>query len=203
MHFISLGGTCATKYQIDKKLKQPTHFFDWLGNDYFSTVGVFNSTTEELLNPSNFKILPESIYDPDPHDHIYFGWNYGCVSSHDLKHGETNLSDFISKYSRRHKRLLEMIKSNEKICFIRYDHWGDSSDVSFLEKSINNPNCLIFVLQELEDNIPLIRIKNKVVTINISLVRKTSMSKDWRRDDLDWDHIWEIITSTSNKILSN
>lgn len=35
------------------------------------------------------------------------------------------------------------------------------------------------------------------------MVRKTSTSKDWRRDDLDWDHIWEIITSTSNKILQS
>jgi len=47
--------------------------------------------------------------------------NY-CVSIHDLGviFDDNDIQEFINKYKRRFYRLIEYIKSNEKLCFIRH-----------------------------------------------------------------------------------
>ena len=109
-----------------------------------------NSVIEILScnNINNILYLDNIIRDvntPDTWTHskiVIKSLNY-CVSIHDLtkNYTDNDILDFIDKY-RRFNRIIEYIKSNEKLCFIRFGHENNDEIYKFIETIEKiNANC--------------------------------------------------------------
>lgn len=161
MHFISLGRNCEVAAWIKKYItsNQMSHFFDWLRSDFKSVLYILNQNNfDTAFNVNNIVVNKEAW----AHDNeIQFTFksldeNNLCL----LFHHEVKISDFcdekvlefFEKYRRRHTRLMNLIKSNEQICFIyyifNYDFdYNDCEILNQLLKSINkNINYRLFLL---------------------------------------------------------
>jgi hypothetical protein len=199
---ISLGAACNVRYQISKFEDKESLFFDWLRIDFNSMCEIFENYNDidKILNKNNI------IYDEndryaglkEKRSKIFFKSLSYCESIHDLRrnYNDRDLEEFIEKYKRRFLRIINYIKNNEKIYFIRYE---EDKIMSYDEKDrfINiikkiNENCdfyLIFIGNQdtkrennyLELNKNNFKIKNK------------DIKDDWRTDFLDWVGIFNII----------
>jgi predicted ATP-dependent protease len=102
--FISIGTACNVKHQIDKHCgKKNTLFFDWLMTDMKSVITIISSNIDTILE--------NVVKEPDG---IYIKSLSYCVAIHD------SMDDFVEKYNRRYARLMETIKSDKKIYFLRF-----------------------------------------------------------------------------------
>lgn len=195
MKYISIGFKCSVKYNIDKyRGKSKTLFFDWLMTTMDSVI--------ELLKCNNIKDI---LYiDNLVKDHSFIGKKTCkikiqsldfCYSIHDMPkyYKKNDIINFIEKYTRRFNRIIQYIKSNEKLCFIRYGKISNNQVDQFINiiKKIN-PKC----------NFTLIVITNKE---NINLVEKKHLltiplhidipkNGDWKLQYLNWDkNIFSVI----------
>ena len=169
------GNACAVRDSIKlykKNLNQMTQFFDWLV--------VSMKTVNEVLESKSLLLDNYSSKYPNPLNNVTFEFkNYDClISHHDIKvFDENSINEITSKFNRRHQRLIETIKTEKKINFIRYcknQQNIEEEEILKFFKIINtvNPNLLFnFVLiSDFNDlNIPntLIR-NNNFIYINLN-----------------------------------
>ena len=194
MKYISIGGNCSVKYNINKyKDKCETLFFDWLltsmnsvidilASDNINTILYFDNIIRDTSNPynNNSRIIIKSLD--------------LCCSMHDLPISYTNndILNFIDKYTKRFNCIIEYIKSNEKICFIRNGFVSNSEIDKFIEtiKKIN-PNCdFTLVVIHNNKNTTLLK-KNHLLFINLDV--DVPVENDWKQQFLNWENIFSVI----------
>jgi hypothetical protein len=116
-----------------------------------------------------------------------------CVSIHDIpiNYTDNDIFEFINKYTRRFNRIIEYIKSNEKICFIRFGYVDNDTAEKFFEtiKKIN-PDCdftLVVIYNDKNNNIEILKQKN---LLYIKLNVDKPLEVDWTQQFLNWNDIF-------------
>lgn len=176
MKLISIGHACNIRFGINEYYSSigekygQTNFFDWLTTEFSSVVQLLKCDYLKIINKDNI-----SIYDfSEENMKVSFNLLNHCESLHDLKknHNNDDINQFINKYRRRYCRLIDYIKNNETIYFIRYT--TDSSDIKpneFISSVLNiNPNK-----------------KFKLVTLNHKYRDKSNVSENEYLIDIDME----------------
>ena len=202
MKYISIGNGCSVKYQIDKyKGKEKTLLFDTvsssmnavielLGCDDINSILYFDNIVREINNPyngNNSRIIIKSLY--------YF------ISLHDIpkEYTDSHIYSFIDMCKRRLTRIINYIKSDEKICFIRFD--TDTIDDNTINKFIEtilkiNPKCNfnIVVVNNNKDNQTEIVKSNRCLYIKLNIDTPPnpdwSQTFVWTQSILNWEKIF-------------
>ena len=196
MKYISIGCQCSVKYQIDKhKGITETLFFDWLMTSMNSVIKILSC--DNINDILYFDNIIKDINIP------YHGNNTRiviksldfCVSLHDLPKNYTNddIINFINKYKRRFNRIIEIIKSNEKIYFIRDDEsdFDDNIRNKFIETILKiNPNCnftIVVINNNKTNDNGIFKYKN---CLYFKLNINPTISIDWTKTYLNWEKIF-------------
>jgi hypothetical protein len=193
MKMLSIGSRCNVKYQINKYYKSETLFFDWLGTDMATVILVLQcKNIDTILSPEYIVKFPERNSAVTvislPH----------CISIHDInRFNDIEIYKFIDKYKRRHERLIHIIKSLDKLHFIRYGKIEDTEKEAFIHTILDiNPDCnftLVSVnIEQLSDSI--VR-SDHYLEINLTYKPSTNELSDWGTSYLNWRSIFNIITS--------
>lgn len=195
--FISIGDSCSIKYQIDKiRGKQETLFFDWLMTDMNSVIYLLQhyNNIDDILHYNNIT---------RDKDHPYHLCNSrikiislsNCISIHDMSvdYVDKDVFDFIEKYKRRLDRIIQHIKCDQLIYFIRKGYISETEKNEFI-RSIKNINekCRFKLI-----NININREANTVINkgdhvLEINRTEKND-PKDWTMSYLNWEKIFEDI----------
>ena len=194
MKYISIGSSCSVKYNIYKyRDKGETLFFDWLVTSMKSIIDILGC--DDINNILYFDNIIRDINEP------YSGENSKiiiksldlCFSIHDLpiNYTDNDILDFIDKYKRRFNRIIEYIKSNKKICFVRYDSISNLEIDNFIETITKiNPNCdftLVVIDNNKNNQNVLIKKKNLLyMKLNINIPKRYN----WRQQFLNWEKIF-------------
>lgn len=199
MRFISIGTACNVKYQIDKHNGgSETLFFDWLMTNMNSVITVLGCNNIDSILNINHIIK-------DPHDPIFHeksrimikSLNY-CISLHDVGKDfcDKDIFDFIDKYKRRYYRMIDLIKSDEKIYFLKCGKVNDSDKKLFIDTIKNiNPKCdfaLVSIDSHCDNSITKSKYNSIIkeplfLEINISYNDK---GDDWTTSHIDWNQIF-------------
>jgi hypothetical protein len=145
MYYISIGAFCNVKYQIDKhKGVKETLFFDRLITSMSSIIQLLEcDNIHNILNNNSIVRNPTNPV-KDSNSRIIIKSLKSCESIHDIpvNFNETHINDFIDKYKRRYLRIINFIKSSEKLCFIRYNKISIEEKRLFVEAVLKiNPVC--------------------------------------------------------------
>lgn len=159
--YISIGRACCVKYQIDQYFgKKETNFFDWLISSMNSVITVLKcKNIDELLNFNNIYINPKIPYskgNTGKNTRVVIRSLYRCISIHDVKTDFNNddIYDFIDKYKRRWNRMIEYIKQDEKIYFIRFGEIKPHEKEQFIQTILGiNENCNFYLISIIDSNI--------------------------------------------------
>lgn len=195
MKYISIGTACNVKYNIDKyRGKSETLFFDWLMTSMDSVIEILNcKNINNILYSDNIVRDLNNPYHNNNSRIVIDSLNY-CVSIHDLSKNYTDndVLDFIDKYSRRFKRIIEYIKSNEQICFIRTGYVNFDAIYKFIEtiKKINS-NCYftIVVIDNNKQNKPETIKQDNLLYIKLNIDEPIE-NLDWTQQFLNWNSIF-------------
>ena len=146
--FISLsssraGNACAIRQSIDNYYKKnETQFFDWLVCSMKSI--------NEILEGKQILFEDKYIY-PNVANTVSIKFkNFNLlVSHHDIKeYNKNTIIEITEKYNRRYERLINTIKNEKQIYFIRYcDNSNDIDEtqiIKFYENIIKINNNLLF-----------------------------------------------------------
>jgi hypothetical protein len=147
-----------------------THFFDWLVTSMKSVNQILENTP--IIFESNY-IYPNSLNTTS----IKFKNFDLLISHHDIhEFNDNSINEITEKYIRRHKRLINTIKEQNKINFIRYcknqQNIEEEEILKFYKNIKNiNPNLLFnFIL--ISDNndlvIPNSLLKDNFIYINLN-----------------------------------
>jgi hypothetical protein len=199
--YISIGDACVMKYQIDKhKSKKETLFFDWLMTSMTSVIEILSCRNINLI--LNYSNITRDENDPIFNNNsrvVIHSLDY-CVSIHDIdrefKHED--ILSFIDKCKRRYNRLIEYIKSYEKIIFLRDGPVTDTEKNKFIRTIQKlNPKCN-FVLVVVDNNIDN---KESMVKSDHCLYIKLNIAppnnNDWTKSYLDFPNLFSIIESNT------
>jgi hypothetical protein len=111
-----VGYACGIKQSIINYTNYtgPTHFFDWLVVSMKSINQILENTPIEFEN--------EVIYPNDLNTTtIKFKNFHLLISHHDIhEFNDNSINELTEKYIRRYERLIDTIKKQQYICFIRY-----------------------------------------------------------------------------------
>jgi len=219
MHFISLGRKCDTKFNINKYINQDflTLFFDWLRSDFKCVLYILNlKNIYDILNIDNFTI-DKDIFAHLNHLTITFKnfekENLTLIFHHDIEltdyYNDEELNNklfwFIDRYKRRFDRLIELIKSDKKLCFIYknsdniIDFETDIDEFEKVLKTINeNVNYLLVILVETEEKYQFIKYEN-YLKINLSkFIQEGKIDySDYTLSHIEWEKIFTIIKHLS------
>jgi hypothetical protein len=202
MRAISVGSECNVKYQIDKhKGKSETLFFDWLITDMNSVIKLIScDSIDDILNINTVKVDPVTPIIKS-NSQILITSLPECISIHDMPIDPTDkdIDDFINKYKRRYERLINYIKSNDEIYFIRHGDVDDTNKQLFIQtiQSINK-NCK-FTLVLIRDQ-QFNSINRNANLLEINVISNPPLIKDWTTNWLDWKSIFDTIEEGRNKI---
>lgn len=194
MKYISIGHACSVKYNIQKyRGKSETLFFDWLLTSMNSVINIL--TCDNITDILYFENIIRDINIPsiDKSSRILIKNLDFCVSIHDLpiNYTDNDILIFIDKYTRRFNRIIEYIKSNEKICFVRLGYVSYDEINKFIEtiKKINI-DCdftLVVIHNDKKNNSEILKQKNLLyIKLNIDTPNKA----DWTLQFLDWNNIF-------------
>lgn len=146
------GPACAVATSIKKNIYEnknyPTNYFDYLVVSLKSINQLLKIGMKNINILKNILKNELNIYENDTEKMTVEFLNFDkMISYHDLdkNYSEKDLSEFIDKYIRRYYRLLEYIKKEKLIYFIRY---GDENDQDIIEFNKNisliNPKLHFF-----------------------------------------------------------
>ena len=128
------------------------------------------------------------------------------MSIHDLSrtYTDNDLLEFINKYNRRFNRIIEYIKSNEKIIFIRNDVIDDNSRHAFIDTILKiNPKCnftLVIIDNNKENYAGIFKYKYCLyIKLNIDI----PIIPDWTTNFLNWNNIFQDIENNISLGLIN
>jgi hypothetical protein len=193
MVYISIGNACNVKYQIDKFIgKKETLFFDRLITDINSVNTILEcDNLEKILYPDN--IIKIGVKDNKSRISIKSLSN--CISIHDIgiNISEKDIMVFIDRYKRRYDRIINYIKSDEIIYFIRYETIDETNKKRFIQniKRIN-PYCQFSLI-----NIKICQESNTIIMgenyIEINLTDTLVNNREWTTSDLNWEKIFTDI----------
>jgi hypothetical protein len=193
MVFISIGNTCAVKHQIDKhRHKIPTLFFDWLMTSMQAVIKILSC--DDINKILFFDNIVRDIKNPFHEDksRICIKSLVHCISIHDLDRNFTDddIMDFINKYKIRFYRIIEYIKSNEKIYFIRNGAIDDTLRNKFIEAVLKiNPNCdFTLIVVDNKEHEP--SILKSVHCLYIKLNKVGPKDETWHYNYLNWETIF-------------
>jgi hypothetical protein len=215
--YISFGRNCDIRASIETYFgKQETHFFDWLRTDFqcISKILAMKDIETELLYKSNFHIDKE-MYARDNNICITFE-NFKqdklcCMAHHDMRHTDENgvnlelepqLNDFIQKYKRRHKRLIDFIKTSQQKCIFIHrlsnpeNFQKEEPNVNQLLETILSINpsfvfCFV-LLVDTEEDYTFIK-KQNYLKINYHLLKNEGWKIEWRSQFIKWQEVFDII----------
>jgi hypothetical protein len=194
MVYISIGTACNVKYQINKhKHKLETLFFDWLITSMTSVIEILScDDIDKILYFDNITRDKNNPFHTDNSRMIIKSLNC-CASIHDIKREFTDndILQFIDKYKRRFFRIMEYIKSDEKIYFLRYDHVNDYAIHKFIETILKiNPDCnfAIVVIDNNKENTEIILKYDHCLYMKLNI--DTPTTPDWTTEHLNWEKIF-------------
>ena len=166
------GNACAVRQSITNYTKNSneTQFFDWLVTSMKSVNQVLEN--QPILFESNY------IY-PNPLNTTSINFkNFDLLTSHHDIHEfhAKSINEITEKYNRRYNRLINTIKEQNKINFIRYCYNQqniEEDEILKFYKNINNinPNLVFnFILISDYDNliIPNSLLKDNFIYINLN-----------------------------------
>lgn len=193
--YISLGGSCNVKFQIDKytKRSQPTHFFDWLMTS-FESVNQLMSTTSiaSFLDPATFKVEGHVKNKNHMRYTVTMSAFHSCVSIHDIngKYDKTTINEFVEKYTRRYERLMEEIRSGRKIMFIYDGEVSVDQAQEFVKNVLRiNPSCpftLVILGSQTES------LQNHVLRLKLSEKTPPKSAQVWHDEGRNWNDLWSL-----------
>ena len=202
------GYACAIACIIKNKYynnNYKTNFFDYLEISFTSIIQLLsleNSSINNILSSKNIFSNRDSKKTVlfDNFDKIY--------SHHDLieNYSDNDFNIFIQKYERRYNRLINDIKNEDKLFFIRHEIENEEQIKLFFKK-INeiNPNLHIYFINTyFDENIDSTifyseeLIKNyNFIPINFKNIipEKSNYNDDFflRTFEYNWDHVFGII----------
>jgi hypothetical protein len=193
MEFISIGNACNVKHQIDShNIKNKTLFFDWLVSDMKFVLEILEtSNIENIINLENIILKSDNKT-------IFFNLSSTGISYHDIHENHTlnDLNNFVEKYKRRYFRIIEKIKSNNTLYFLRYDEKKNISeqDVKRFNEAILkiNDKCIFyFVFIDKSNNSNTFQIINNY--IQISTTHENIENYHWTTPHINWSYIFEIL----------
>jgi hypothetical protein len=201
MVYISIGYACNVKHQIDKhKHKIETLFFDWLITSINSVIEILKcDDINQILYFDNIIRDPCKPFNSNNSCVIIKSLN-GCLSIHDipLEFTDKDILEFIDKYKRRFNRIIEYIKSNEKIYFISDGIINDNLRQEFINTILRiNPNCnftLIIIDNNKLNNASILKYDH---CLHIKLNIDPPTEPDWTTSYLNWEKIFVDIENNS------
>ena len=194
--YISIGNGCSVKYQINKnKHVLHTLFFDWLITSMKSVIEILNC--DDINNILYFNNIIRDTNNPfigTTNSRIIIKSLDLCVSIHDISYDFTDndIYNFINKYKRRFNRIIQYIKSNIKIYFVRVDNDIDNNTLQqFIKTILNiNPNCnfsLIIIDNNKTNNNSILKYEHCLyMKLNID----NPILSDWTLEYLNWSKIF-------------
>lgn len=212
MKIISLSSTiagpaCAVAVSIKKYYNNDykTNFFDFLEVSLLSIIQVLeiaNTDIDNILRGNNKIILNK-----DDKNSVFFNNFDKMISHHDLLKIYTDLdyNNLIDKYKRRYHRLINSIKEEDKIYFIRYGI-EDSNNIKYFIYTINriNPNLDVHFINVNYDsnNLDNNNINNSIknyyyINFNNYIDSEMKYSDDMFYKTLEFK--WEIVFDLINK----
>lgn len=162
MFYISLsssyaGNACAIRKSINNytSQKSETHFFDWLVTSMKSVNEVLQGKPLMFVNKKIHPNILDKMYSNVTTIHFL---NFDkLISHHDIKRFNSNkIFNVTELYKRRYVRLLNILKTEKNICFIRHckgfnDIEEDEIDIFYKNIQKINTN-LIFYFVLITDN---------------------------------------------------
>jgi hypothetical protein len=143
------GPACAVAKSIKKYFYNndyQTNMFDYLEISFLSILQILYLENDDI----NYLNLNNEIYlNKNDFNSVKFTNFDKIISHHDLKkiYSEDDYKNFIDKYKRRYYRLINDIKTEDKIFFIRYGIENNNIINEFINKIlIINPNLKIFFI---------------------------------------------------------
>ena len=136
------GPACAVAYCIKNfyyNNNYQTNFFDNLEISLISVNEILQTNNiTDILTTNNLIVLNK-----DNKNSVYFNNFNKLISHHDLvkNYNNEDYNDVINKYKRRYYRLIDTIKNEDIIFFIRYGNEQYNDILYFMERiKIINPN---------------------------------------------------------------
>jgi len=193
MEVIPLGSTCSIAYQLRSLgLRNYAYPFDWVRINNLSLVTKLIETNfEDFLDQNEFKLNKISKeFDVNGNMLSYIYENKFCKFYHDFEADitEDTFNDFSKKYKRRIDRLINIIKTSEKLLFVR-EEIGNLSQ-NKINKFMNvirkiNPN-LNFSLKIIVNNRKYVAFSSG----NVEIIYSDKKVNNWRRPEIDWNNIF-------------
>ena len=140
MRFISLGKRCNVKFQLDKHtIKKETLLFDWFTTD-FDSINYFFENYKHIEKILHFENLKQCKKNPWHNEYtprmILTKFPAKCESIHDIHKKKFTINDIkkcSEKYVRRSNRIINHIKSNEQIIFVRFGELNQNQIKIFIK----------------------------------------------------------------------
>ena len=213
MIYISLGRHCDVASNIKTYLQKehPTQFFDWVRTDFKCILHILKlNSIETLFNVENIEV-DNVTYKHENNISItlknFNKENLILLFHHDILWQDytdiemkEQLIQFIDKYKRRFDRLLELIKSNNRLCFIyritgKIDYKNDIDNFYNLLKDINTDInfMLVMLVDQSTDSEKIIKY-DKYLKINLShYYLYNPIKNDWTLKHIDWKKVFDLI----------
>ena len=166
------GNACAIRQSINNYTKNSneTQFFDWLVTSMKSVNQILENTP--ITFESNY-IYPNPLKTTS----INFKNFDLLISHHDIhEFNDNSINEITEKYNRRYERLINTIKEQNNINFIRYCKNSENieeEEILIFYKNINNinPNLVFKFILISDDNnlvIPNKLLKDNFIYINLN-----------------------------------
>lgn len=199
---------CIKKHFYNESNSYPTNMFDYLEISLLSIIQILESDNiKDKLN-TNYEIY----FNKDKKNSVKFKNFDHFISHHDLieNYTEKDFNDLIEKYKRRYDRLINYIKTENKIFFLRYYY----EDYNLINKFIEivkriNPSLEIFFINIVYDphnKMEEIFDKNYTLINFDNYINKTIHYSDnlfYKIMEFDWNIIYKIISVNLNDIEKN
>lgn len=209
---ISLGESCVIREMlIDKQFSYngPTNFFDWFFTfDFSFIIGLLYY--QSFIDTYSHEITIDNSTGDASHVNAA-----NALWIHDLhaNPSDSDINDFFSKYERRYQRLIEIIKNNNKICFVRFGMTIERDKKMFFSLLRNiNPKIKVMFCEIVDwptdKTSPPYVIKHHdksengcgLLLLNINARKFPSGKKpngNWRKKHIDWSGISSVIKQNS------
>lgn len=211
--FVSLGGSCSVAYQLQEHNQRECAFpFDWVRVDDLNMITEiinnnfegFITSVEKITESDKFPLSYDDNFPDKTSDKtsdkksIIMKNKYGVKFYHDFESITIEeICQINQKYQRRINRMIELIKSNNEICFVRDEikpqKITEDKIKRFIEtiKSINNECKFKFILichNPQNNNYDILRISLKDVII----FNDKEKFGNWKRPNVCWDKIFIV-----------
>ena len=207
------GPACAIATSIKKYFyngSKQTDMFDYLEISLLSIIQILSLNSDNLCDAlSNNNTFSPNINECQT---VTFNNFDRIISHHDLKekYNTDDYIEFIEKYKRRYNRLIECIKTENKIFFIRF---GIENRIQFQEfiKAIKqiNPLCQFYIINLIYDE-KNVEYKNDIpnlYTINFYyFLEKDIIYNDdlyYRTIQFNWKLVYNLIINHLDEMEKN